>query len=186
MVAMTTLLTADEYLATGDERPHFTELINGEAVVNTPNIRHQRIASELQFLLQKWTKAVPERGESPHSFDTRLDTGNVYAPHVWWVSEEHRPAHDATHLDGPPDLAVEVLSPSTWRFDIGTKREAYERSGLRELWLVDTSSNSILVFRRSAPEVAVFDIALELAGGETLESPQLPGFRLDVTALFDR
>ena len=186
MVAMTTLLTADEYLATGDERPRFTELINGEVIMNSPTLRHQRISAELRFLLQLWCKEAPDRGESPDSVDARLDTGNVYAPDVWWVREERRPERDATHLVGPPDLAVEVRSASTWRFDIGVKREIYERSGLPELWLVDTASNSIMVFRRSTEDSRVFDVALELGEGEYLASPQLPGFRLDIAALFDR
>ena len=186
MVVLTALLTADEYLATGDERPRFTELVNGEVIVNTPNLRHQRIAARLQFLVELWCDEAPGRGESPHSVDARLDTGNVFAPDVWWVSEEHRPPVDANFLIGPPDLAVEVRSPSTWRFDIGTKRESYERAGLPELWLVDTSSESILVYRRSDATNATFDVALEVGRGDSLTSPLLPGFSLDVGLLFDR
>lgn len=183
---MTALMTADEYLATGDERPRFTELINGEVIVNTPNLRHQRIGGRIQFLLQLWCEEATGRGESPLSVDARLDTGNVYAPDVWWVNESHRPPRDAAHLAGPPDLAVEIRSPSTWRFDIGVKRETYERAGLPELWLVDTASDTILVYRRSHPRAPTFDIALELAAGQQLTSHLLPGFTLDIEALFDR
>jgi hypothetical protein len=39
-------------------------------------------------------------------------------------------------------------------------------------------------FRRSAPEVTTFDVALELGRGETLSSPQLPGFELALDELF--
>ena len=190
MVAMTTLpastLTADEYLATGDERPRFTELINGAVIVNTPNLRHQRIASELRGQLRDWIRNAPNRGEAPDPVDSHLDTGNVYAPDVWWVSEERRPDRDATHLVGPPDLAVEVRSPSTWRFDLGTKKQTYERAGLPELWLIDTASETVLVYRRSSPAQATFDVELELGAGGFLESPMLPGFRLEVGPLFDR
>ena len=118
--------------------------------------------------------------------DSRLDDYNVFAPDVWWVAEEHRPARDAAHLVGPPDLAAEVRSPSTWRFDVGTKRQTYERAGLPELWLVDTASDTILVFRRSSLEAQHFDVELELGAGEVLESPMLPGFRLEIGPLFDR
>ena len=183
---MTALMTADEYLATGDERPRSTELINGEVIVNTPSLRHQRIGARIQFLLQLWCAEAPGRGESPLSVDAHLDAGNVYAPDVWWVSEVHRPPRDAAHLTGPPDLAVKVRSPSTWRFDVGVKRETYERAGLPELWLVDTASHTILVFRRSGPDASSFDVALEIGAGNMLESPQLPGFRLDIADLFDR
>jgi Uma2 family endonuclease len=81
---------------------------------------------------------------------------------------------------------VEVRSPSTWRYDVGTKKATYERHGLPELWLVDTKSESVLVYRCSAPAVPEFDVALELAAGEVLMSPLLPGFALPVAEVFAR
>lgn len=177
MVATTTLLTADEYRATGDERPRFSELVDGVVIVNTPNLRHQRIAARLRFLLQLWCEQAPARGESPDPVDARLDSGNVFAPDVWWVNEAHRPAVDAAHLNGPPDLAVEVRSPSTWRFDIGAIRKTYERSGLPELWLVDTSSDTILVYRRSRLDVGRFDVALEVGRESASRHPSWTDFK---------
>lgn len=58
------------------------------------------------------------------------------------------------------DLAVEVRSPSTWRYDIGTNKATYEHHALSELWLVDTESGAVLVYRRSSPSVPDFDVAL--------------------------
>ncbi|MGI8750209.1 MAG: Uma2 family endonuclease [Thermoleophilaceae bacterium] len=83
-----------------------------------------------------------------------------------------------------PDLAVEVRSPSTWRFDVGVKRTAYEQHGLPELWLVDTAAGAVMVFRRSAPGARGFDVALEVAGGQRLESPLLLGFSIAAGELF--
>jgi len=84
-----------------------------------------------------------------------------------------------------PDLAIEIRSPSTWRYDVGTKKRVYEREGLPELWLVDGESSVLLVFRRSVPTAPVFDVELELDRSATLTSPLLPGFALDVGAPFD-
>ena len=136
--------------------------------------------------MQLWCEQAPGRGEAPLSVDAKLSDGDVYAPDVWWVCEANRPARDAKHLVGPPDLAVEIRSPSTWRFDVGMKFETYERAELPELWLVDTASNSILVYRRSSPAAKTFDVALEFSEGERLTSPMLPGLSVDITALFDR
>jgi Uma2 family endonuclease len=83
-----------------------------------------------------------------------------------------------------PDLAVEVRSPSTWRYDVGAKKAGYERHGLPELWLVDTAAEAVLVFRRSDPAALAFDVALELVAGERLASPLLPGLGVDVAELF--
>ncbi len=82
------------------------------------------------------------------------------------------------------DIAVEIRSPSTWRYDVGAKKTAYERHGLPELWLVDTAASEILVFRRSTPQAAVYDVSRELAAGDTLASPLLPGFALPVADIF--
>jgi Uma2 family endonuclease len=82
-----------------------------------------------------------------------------------------------------PDLAVEVRSESTWRYDIGVKKARYESAGVAELWLVDTRAPSVLVFRRSAPQAPAF-VALELERRASLASPLLPGLALDLTRLF--
>jgi len=84
-----------------------------------------------------------------------------------------------------PDIAVEIRSPSTWRYDIDAKKPGYERVGLPELWLVDTAGVAIFVFRRSAPKGPRFDVALELAAQDALTSPLLPGFELAVGALIE-
>jgi len=81
-------------------------------------------------------------------------------------------------------LPWRVRSPSTWRYDIGAKKAAYECHGLPELWLVDTAAEVVLVFRRSAQDARAFDQALELDRDGRLASPLLPGFQLAVTELF--
>jgi len=48
---------------------------------------------------------------------------------------------------------------------------------VRELWLADTASRTMLVYRRSGARSG-FDDALELAAGQRLESPLLPGLSL--------
>jgi Uma2 family endonuclease len=59
-----------------------------------------------------------------------------------------------------------------------------EQHGLPELSLVDTVADEILVFRRSMPAAPEFDVSLELARGDKLTSPQLPGFELPLDDLF--
>ncbi|MGI8730138.1 MAG: Uma2 family endonuclease [Solirubrobacteraceae bacterium] len=81
---------------------------------------------------------------------------------------------------------VEIRSPSTWRYDVGTKKSVYEREGLPELWLVDGEGRVVLVFRRSSPRAPTFDIELELDAAALLQSPQLPDFALALGELFER
>lgn len=178
-------ITAEEYFALPpDDR--FTQLIDGKIVVNQPAMRHQRLALEIAHLLKQWTDAAPGRGEVCIPVDVVLDQRNVFAPDVWWVAEEHRPDRDARRLYGPPDLAVEVRSPSTWRYDVGAKKATYQRTGLSELWLVDTEAEVTIVCRRTQPRAVTFDVTLELGSGHEVTSPLLPGFALGVSGLFDR
>jgi Uma2 family endonuclease len=180
-----TLLTADDYIATGDTRPRWTELINGEVVMNNPTVGHQVAVTFVHVELVLWTRGGPGRGTSPGQLDVKFDNGNVLAPDVLWVSEGRLP-HDAAYLDFAPELVVEVRSPSTWRYDTTVKFRIYEAAGVGEVWLVDTASKSVLVYRRSSASSPDFDIALELAEGEVLTSPLLEGFALNITTLFNQ
>jgi Uma2 family endonuclease len=116
--------------------------------------------------------------------DVRIDDRNVYGPDLMWYAEDRAPGRLDPRPYPAPDIAVEVRSPSTWRYDIGAKKAGYERACLPELWLVDTAADEVLVFRRSTPRAATFDVALQLAIGDALASPLLPGFAPELATLF--
>jgi Uma2 family endonuclease len=182
-MSLATGLSAEEFLAR-DDWPRGSQLIAGEVIVNQPALHHQLVLGKLFARLLAWAEAEPGRGLPGLSVDLRMGPADVYAPDLWWVREERRPAPEAKALDGLPDLVVEVRSPSTWRYDVGVKRFMYEAGGVAELWLVDTESRSVLVYRRSSPEGPEFDEALEVPAEETLASPLLPGFAVVVGSLF--
>jgi Uma2 family endonuclease len=150
--------------------------------VHEPLPLHQHVKGELLYALTHWSKQAPGRGRTWLPLDVLIDESNVFAPDLLWYREGAGPDHHAGRPSPVPALAVEVRSPSTWRYDIGVKKAAYERKGLPELWLVDTDANVVLVFRRSAPAVETFDVALEI--DDTLTSPQLDGFELPLVELF--
>jgi Uma2 family endonuclease len=185
-MAVAQRMTTDEFLATyTEETPGRTiQLIAGEVVVNQPGRPHQRALFELVYTLGAWAKEVAGRGEVSLPLDVRLDEENVYAPDLLWYAEERLAGLGARGPYPLPDLAVEVRSPSTWRYDVGVKRHVYEQRGLRELWLVDTEARSVLVYRRSTAEATAFDVSLELERDDTLSSRLLPGFALPVAAVF--
>jgi len=150
-------ITADEYLAyDGEERR--TWLVDGQIVVNQPSFRHQALHGRLFAALQGWIEAGDARGFVVSPLDVQLDDHNVYAPDLFWYQASRVPAFDARGPYPLPDLALEIRSPSTWRYDVGTKKRVYERDGLPELWLVDGESGVVLVFRRSTPSAPVFDV----------------------------
>ena len=178
-------MTAQEFLAQGFDGVR-SELVAGEVVVPEPTLTHQRVLRNVWRVLDAWTLAAPGRGEVTFPIDVLIDEHNVFGPDLLWYTEGRSPSRPEERPYPMPDLAVEVRSPSTWRYDIGAKKSGYERNGLPELWLVDTSADEIIVFRRSSPKAASFDVALELGHGDALTSPLLPGFTLALASLFER
>ncbi len=171
MATVAERLTADDYLARED--PRRTELIDGTLVVNEPTVLHQRVVGLIYAALLSWTQGAPGRGSASLPLDVRLDDATVLAPDVLWFAEEIDLA--APRAPRMPDLAVEVRSPATWVYDVGQKRDLYERHGLRELWLADTASRTLLVYRRGH-ERGGFNVQLEMTPEQSVRSLLLPGF----------
>ena len=177
-------LTWEEFLELPDE-PRFkhAELIDGEVVVNPANWRHQHVVSELVTQLRTWTRGGPGRGGVTLDPPVKINARRGYLPDVAWYREgRHRPRASEFYLEGPPDLAIEVLSPSTRAVDLVRERADYARVGVCELWLVDPDVPTVLVLRAvDGPE---FVLAEELDANGTLASPLLPGLAIPVAELF--
>jgi Uma2 family endonuclease len=183
MDATATRMTAEQYFAVtveGDRK----QLVDGAIVVNDPRPIHGVLLFRIASAFQRWIDARDARGLVVPPTDVVMDEHNVFGPDLSWIAQRHRPSDMRERLARVPDLCVEIRSPGTWRYDIGAKKSAYERGGLPELWLVDDVAETVLAFRRSRPEAAGFDVALELGRGDRLTSPQLPGFELALDELF--
>lgn len=178
-------LTADEFFALPGELRH-TELVDGEIVVDTPSRRHQDVLGYLYASMWVLQRAHPELGHPGLEMSVPVDRDNVFVPDLWWTVPAHTPGRDDNRHSGPPDLVIEVWSPTTWRHDRGRKRAGYEAMGVPELWLVDTPAETIHVARRSTAAAIGFDVTFDVVPGDTLTTPLIPGFAVDVTELFDR
>src|SRR4051794_23839534 len=110
--------------------------------------------------LRGWARAAPGRGWVALPLDVAIDERSVYKPDVAWYCDARAPRRADPRPYGVPDLAVEVRSPSSWRFDIGRKKDGYERHGVGELWLVDTVADVVFAFRRSRTGGPRFDVSL--------------------------
>ena len=184
-VPATQRLTADEYLALpATEDGWKLELVDGEVVMNDPGALHGHVQTNVLVALVNWTRAAPSRGHAVVPRDVAIDEHNVFSPDVLWYAPGRVPDPNSPPPYSLPDLAVEIRSPSTWRYDVGAKKAGYERRGLPELWLVDTVARTVLVFRRSSPRAPSFDVAIEIDDGQTVVSPQLPSFGLEVSEMF--
>ena len=182
-MAVAQRMTVAEYLELDDER-WGSNLIDGEVVVSEPLPVHQDVLGDLLFAVKLWCRAETGRGQVIMPIDVAIDEYNCFGPDLLWYREGRGPGRAEVRPQPMPDIAVEVRSPSTWRYDIGVKKSRYEEHGLPELWLVDTAADEVIVFRRSTPKAPTFDVSLELARGDALTSPLLPGFALALDELF--
>ncbi len=124
--------TEDDLLETPDDGRRY-ELIDGMLVVSpSPILDHQRCITGLVLLLHHACVAGLEVVVGP--FDIRFSSTTVLIPDLLVARKaDLTPAR----LEVAPILVVEVRSPSTRRFDEGTKRLVYEAAGVAAYWLVD-------------------------------------------------
>jgi Uma2 family endonuclease len=104
---------------------------------------------------------------------------------AWFREDRSRPATGNPYLSGAPDLAVEVLSPSTRNVDLLRKRVDYARVGVRELWLINPDEPTAFVLRPPAEptDPAEFVQVDELDADGVLASPMLPGLEISLREL---
>ena len=91
-------------------------------------------------------------------------------------------ARDA-NVQGPPELVVEIGSPSTRRRDETVKRTLYERAGVSEYWVVDPDLDAVRVYERQGERFARPE-QLSLEAGDVLTTSLLPGLQLPLGEIF--
>jgi Uma2 family endonuclease len=136
-------------------RDYGDELIDGTAYVREPpppSLPHQVIVGELYHQLRGTLKDGPSRVfiaplnvllPRSDEEDGQIDT--VLQPDVLIVSDRHK--LNERGVRGAPDWVAEVLSPSTSRYDRTLKLRAYERAGVREVWLVHPLDHTLTAYR---------------------------------------
>ena len=177
-------MTADEFFDLPDDGYRY-ELVQGVVVMSpSPKPRHQLVATEILRQLANYLHARRIGRVLP---DTDVHLGRdvagkdfVYRPDILFILAE-RWRIENNRLVGPPDLAVEVVSPGSRRFDSQTKKEDYERFGLREYWLVDPERRSMTFYRRD--DQGRFVEAL--IDGDVFRSEAVPGFELELRLVRD-
>ena len=164
-------------------RDYGDELINGTAYVReppSPSQSHQWIVLELgrqaanaledkpcHVYVAPFDVRLPKFNEQDEQVDT------VVQPDVLIVSDLKK--IDARGVRGAPDWVAEVLSPSTARHDQTVKLSAYERAGVREVWLIDPDDRTLTIYQLEAGCYGA--TTLDLKGRTQLTA--VPGVTID-------
>jgi Uma2 family endonuclease len=158
------------------------ELYDGEVIVAAmPLPRHQRVAMHVGDVLKEYEHISGSLVFSV-PVDVVLSEHNVIQPDVVFVRKERRHLIDMMQpMRVPPDLAVEVLSPSTEARDRGRKMELLARFGVPEYWIVDPIIKTLEIFAHASrryERVGVYDERDEVC------SPTLPGLLFSTSRIF--
>ncbi len=160
------------------------ELIDGDHYVSaSPSTRHQTVSMNLSWLLRSFLKDNPIGVVFAAPTDVIITDFDVVVPDLVYIAAGDRERISARGIEGPPDLAIEILSDSTRKVDEVTKRKLFERAGVAEYWIVDPLLELVKVHRREGDELPrVAELTLE--AGDVITTPLLSGLRLALTDVF--
>jgi Uma2 family endonuclease len=112
------------------------EIIDGVAynMSPAPSTRHQRVAGNFYGVLYR---LLAGKGCQPFMAptDVRLSENDVVQPDILVVCDPGKIT--PSHIEGAPELVVEILSPGTSARDLREKKWLYQKSGVREYIVVD-------------------------------------------------
>lgn len=130
--------TYDDYAHLPSHGSDRLEVIEGELILSpAPNIRHQRISSNLLGILRNHVlqNRLGEVFSAP--LDVVFSPTNTFQPDIVFVSTENKGILTAANIQGVPDLLVEIISPSSDRLDRIRKPQVYAQFGVAHFWIVD-------------------------------------------------
>ena len=161
-----------------EETKPYLELLNGEVVQKTmPGPRHSATVFELARLIGNFLHEHPiARGDTELRHRSQDDW--VFLPDICVTRREHWTKGVTGPVEVMPDLAIEVLSPDDRASRIAERMDFYLRAGTQLVWVIDPELENVTIYRPGMP-------AEFRRGTGTLDAtPVLPGFSLDLDALF--
>ena len=185
-----------EFLELTENNEERYELIDGVVyAMASPGFTHQALVGELYSIFREYFENNDSCSPYLSPFDVDLvrqplkeerevteDDINVVEPDLIVLCDPEKDVNEKDRYKGTPELAVEILSPSTRSKDMVKKLDLYMESGMKEFWCVDPKLKEIRVFRFQD-----YDIAEDASFGsaKTAESFLYPGLRVEVDGLLE-
>lgn len=180
MTTIESVTTAEQILQTPDLGR--CELLRGELTMMTPaGYEHARVVSRINSRLAGFVE-LHQLGQvttGEGGFLLARDPDTVRAPDVAFVSADRVP-HEPLRgfFQGPPDLAVEVISPNDRASQVAAKIQDWLDAGCRAVWVVDPELRTVTVYR-SRSSIVVLRASEQLSGDDVV-----PGFAIAVAEIF--
>ncbi|MDG2989545.1 Uma2 family endonuclease [Candidatus Synechococcus calcipolaris G9] len=176
--------TDEAFMALPDDGQHY-EVVNGELIdMGNSGAKHGYIAIILSSALFAVVMAKKLGALFDSSTAFKMKSGNKRSPDISFFAKERlQELNDLPigFLDGAPDLAIEILSPTNTIAEIDSKLAEYFENGTRLVWVIHPNQHHILVYRSAQEPDRLLKSADSLEGEEVI-----PGFTLPVTDLFQK
>ncbi len=157
------------------------EIIDGRHYMNpAPSTGHQSASKHLQYQLYQKIELANLGKIFDAPVDVQLSDHDIVEPDLIVLREPSTAKITPSRIIGPPELVIEILSPSTKQNDETLKRRLYEQKGVLEYWLVDVGGQNVtqLVLDNGVyqerPEKFSESICLEI----------LPEIKIDLTLVW--
>jgi Uma2 family endonuclease len=167
--------TYDDYAALPDDGNRY-EVIEGELVMApAPRVSHQRCSFNLGLIIGPHVKGHGLGEVLTAPCDVVLDERNVLQPDLIFISRARSKVVTEKNLQGAPDLAVEILSPSSLRRDRIQKMRIYARHDVLHLWLFDAQAQTLEEF---VLDGSTYRLVSACEGDETFHPAIFPGLEV--------
>ncbi len=168
--------TYEDYLKIPEEERY--ELIEGELLMTpAPVPSHQEISGNLYSELRRFV-TENDLGKIFYApCDVYLDNENVVQPDILFISKERLNIIGEKNIEGPPDLAIEIISESAAYRDLVQKKKLYARFGVKEYWIVLPREESIEVYNLKN---STYTLSNTYNKNNILESAYLKGLRIEL------
>ena len=157
------------------------EIIEGDHVVTpSPTTRHQRVLANLTSLLNGYVNAHNLGVVLAAPMDVLLAPTSVVQPDLLFICKERLGIIKEANIQGPPDLVVEVLSPSTAAIDRGGKMLLYARYGVPHYWILDAQRLSLETYEIREGE---YELISQFKKADAVKVQRFPDLKISLRKL---
>ena len=183
-------MSLEDFMTQYEKQPF--ELIDGEIVIMAPTkFEHNTIQ---HIILEKLFRYIGETGNGIARMEMAYVTEDkedwvkgAKVPDVMYIQQERLDEYYATQVDYKqkplilvPDIVVEIVSPTDKYVDVDRKIELYLVDGVKIIWLVKPSSQTVAEYTQAKPDAITKRKDDVLSGGDVAQ-----GFELVVSEIFN-
>lgn len=173
-----TLAEFHEFSERPENKNRLFELRDGEIVEKVASFKPSKLAMRIGHLFLSFLDEHDLGYVTGSDGSYVLSPDYEFMPDVGYISKLRLPEEPDRQVQGPPDLAVEVKSPTDSKREMRQKAEDYLRFGTKMVWLVFPDEQRVEVY---AGEADVIEVGID---GVLDGMDAIPGFSLPVREIF--